>query len=121
MSENPPPYGDDRKDFEPPADMPVPPEMDAPPAPLPPSTSGRNPFTGAFIATTLVSAIPIIGILVGLLSILIGLIGAGTSKDPASRAKFGGAAAGGAVGIAVGLVITAGICASAFNSGGSGF
>lgn len=116
MSENPPPYGNDREDFEQPAEMPVPPEMEAPAAPLPPEPKKSNsPFMVSFILTTVVCAIPVLGFLAGPICILVGLIGAGTAKSPSSRASFGGVAAGGAVGMVVG----AGICiALASNSGG---
>lgn len=115
MSENPPPYGDDRQDYEPPADMPVPPEMDAPPAPLPPQrTSTGRTFWVWFLVVTVLNSIPVLGLLTGSVCILVGLIGAAASKDPSSRTKFGAVAAGGAVG----MVVSAGICISQLSGGG---
>lgn len=112
--ETPPPYGDDRENLPP-----VPPELDAPPPQgLPggtsPEVAPKGSFLTAFIVSAVLNSIPVLGLLTGFVCIVTGLVGLGTAKNAASRAKFGGVAAGGGVG----LMVSAGLCIAALTNSG---
>lgn len=109
--ETPPPYGDDRESLPP-----IPPELDAPPpeGPPAPAPASKSAFWTWFIISALLNSIPILGLLTGFICIITGVIGSASSKNPNSRANFGGLAAGGAVG----LMVSAGICMASISGGG---
>ena len=111
--ETPPPYGDDRENLPP-----VPPELDAPPPQNLPGAAPASPAKGQFltwfIIAGLLNCIPGIGILTGFVCIITGVIGMATTKDPKTRANFGGLAAGGGIG----MIVSASLCISALTSSG---
>ena len=106
----PPPYGDDRENLPP-----VPPELEAPAeeVPVDPTKAPKGSFLVWFIVSALLNCIPVLGFITGFFCILVGVIGMGASRNPKTRANFGGLAAGGAVG----FMVSASICANALSAG----